>query len=74
MSGASPRGSVALTRACQACALIEGREFVVPDDVKALAVPVLAHRVIERASFDRRGGKSGQEIIRKILNKVAVSA
>jgi MoxR-like ATPase len=74
VSGASPRGSVALTRACQACALIEGREFVVPDDVKALAVPVLAHRVIERASFDRRGGKSGQEIIRKILNKVAVSA
>jgi MoxR-like ATPase len=55
-------------------ALIEGREFVVPDDVKALAVPVLSHRVIERASFDRRGGKAGQEIIRKILNKVAVSA
>jgi MoxR-like ATPase len=47
---------------------------VVPDDVKTLAVSVLSHRVIERASFDRRGGKAGQEIIRKILNKVAVSA
>lgn len=74
VSGVSPRGSVALSRACQAHAMIEGRDYVVPDDVKALAVPVLSHRVIERASFDRRGGKSGQEIIAKILDKVAVSA
>jgi MoxR-like ATPase len=74
VSGASPRGSVALYRAAQALALIENRDFVVPDDVKILAVGVLSHRVIERASFDRRGGKAGQEIIRKILNKVAVSA
>jgi MoxR-like ATPase len=74
VSGASPRGSVALYRAAQALALIENRDFVVPDDVKTLAVSVLSHRVIERASFDRRGGKAGQEIIRKILNKVAVSA
>jgi MoxR-like ATPase len=74
VSGASPRGSVALYRAAQALALIENRDFVVPDDVKSIAVSVLSHRVIERASFDRRGGKAGQEIIRKILNKVAVSA
>ena len=74
VSGASPRGSVSLYRAAQALALIENRDFVVPDDVKTLAVAVLSHRVIERASFDRRGGKAGQEIIRKILNKVAVSA
>ncbi|MCC6465402.1 MAG: MoxR family ATPase [Planctomycetes bacterium] len=74
VSGVSPRGSVALFRAAQAHALIEGRDFVVPDDVKALAVPVLSHRVIERASFDRRGGKSGQDVIRKVLGKVAVSA
>ncbi|MBE7490623.1 MAG: MoxR family ATPase [Planctomycetes bacterium] len=73
VSGVSPRGSVALLRAAQAHALIEGRDYVVPDDIKALAVPALAHRVIERASFDRRGGKSGQEIIRKILGKVAVN-
>ena len=74
MSGVSPRGCISLFRASQAWAMIEGRDFVIPDDVKALAVPVMAHRIIERASFDRRGGKSGQEIIRKILNKVAVSA
>ncbi|MBX3459751.1 MAG: MoxR family ATPase [Planctomycetes bacterium] len=74
LSGVSPRGSVALFRAAQAWAMIEGREYVVPDDVKAVAVPVLSHRLIERASFDRRGGRSGQEIVRKILDKVAVNA
>ncbi|MBP9890979.1 MAG: MoxR family ATPase [Planctomycetes bacterium] len=74
VSGVSPRGSVALFRAAQAYAMIEGREFVIPDDVKALAVPVLAHRIVERASFDRRGGKGGQEFIKRILGKVAVNA
>lgn len=74
VSGVSPRGSVALLRASQAWAMIEGRDFVVPDDVKGLAVPVLAHRVIERAGFDRRGGRSAQDIIQHILDKVAVNA
>jgi MoxR-like ATPase len=44
--GASPRGSLALARAAQAYAAINGRDYVVPDDVKALAVPTLAHRLI----------------------------
>jgi MoxR-like ATPase len=44
--GASPRGSLALTRASQAYAAIRGRDFVLPDDVKALAAPTLAHRLI----------------------------
>jgi MoxR-like ATPase len=74
LSGASPRGSVALYRAVQAHALIEGREFAIPDDVKSLAVAVLSHRVIERAGFDRRGGRGSREIIQGILDKVAVSA
>jgi MoxR-like ATPase len=74
VSGVSPRGTVALFRASQAHAMIEGRDYVVPDDVKTLAVAALSHRIIERASFDRRGGKTGQEIIRKILAKVAVTA
>jgi MoxR-like ATPase len=43
--GASPRASLALYKACQALALVQGREFVIPDDVKRLAVPVLAHRL-----------------------------
>jgi len=44
--GASPRGSLALARAAQAYAAIRGRDYVIPDDVKALAVPALAHRLI----------------------------
>jgi MoxR-like ATPase len=74
LSGVSPRGSVALYRASQAYALVEGRDYVVPDDIKTLAVPALAHRVIERTGFDRRGGRGSHEIIQKILDKVAVSA
>ena len=49
--GASPRGMLALMRASQALALVRGRDFVTPDDVKALAVPVLAHRVILRGQY-----------------------
>ena len=46
--GPSPRALLALMRACQALAAIRGRDYVIPDDVKELAVPVLAHRVILR--------------------------
>jgi MoxR-like ATPase len=74
ISGASPRAGIALIRAAQAWALLEGRDYVVPDDVKALAVAVLSHRVMERAGLDRRGGKAGQEIIRRILDKAVVRA
>jgi MoxR-like ATPase len=44
--GASPRGSLALYRASQAQAAMRGRDFVLPDDIKELAVPALAHRII----------------------------
>src|SRR5262249_3094604 len=47
--GVSPRGSLALLRAARAHALADGRDFLVPDDVKRLAVPALAHRVLLRA-------------------------
>ena len=48
--GVSPRGSLALLRAARARALADGRDFVVPDDVKTLAVPALAHRVLLRGA------------------------
>ena len=48
--GVSPRGSLALLRAARARALTDGREFLVPDDLKALAVPALAHRVLLRSA------------------------
>jgi MoxR-like ATPase len=44
--GASPRAGIALLRVAKARALAEGRDYLVPDDVKAVAVPVLAHRLI----------------------------
>jgi MoxR-like ATPase len=48
--GASPRGSIALHRAAQARAVLDGRSFVIPDDVKRSAVPVLSHRVLPRGA------------------------
>lgn len=66
--GVSPRGMLALLRASQAYAAIQGRDYVIPDDVKKLAVPVLAHRVILRGLY----GKSGEneKFIREILERV----
>jgi len=69
--GASPRGSIALVRASQATAAIKGRDFVVPDDVKLVAVPALAHRVIVKP--DRRiQGVSSQDVVEDILGNVEV--
>lgn len=53
--GASPRASLALMRACQVWALLKGRDYVSPDDVKALAKPVLAHRIILRSALMKSG-------------------
>jgi MoxR-like ATPase len=60
--GASPRASVALVAAAQARAAASGREFVVPDDVKTLALPVLAHRLILTPEAELRGLSAGQVI------------
>jgi MoxR-like ATPase len=57
--GASPRGSLALLKLSRARALLEGRDFVLPDDVKALAVPALAHRVIVKPEPWIRGVRGG---------------
>ncbi len=46
--GVSPRGALSLTQACQASALLRGRDYVIPDDVKSLVIPVCAHRVISK--------------------------
>ena len=53
--GASPRAALALARGAQATALLNGRDYVLPDDVKAMAVPVLAHRIMPAAQFGLRG-------------------
>lgn len=69
--GASPRGSLGLFRTAQARALIEGRDFVLPDDIKILAEPVLAHRIIIRPS-EYSQDKSGKTSIAELLNTVPV--
>ena len=66
IAGVSPRGSLALFRAAQALALINDRDFAIPDDVKRLAEPVFAHRVIERSRVDRTS--TARTIVRQIVN------
>jgi MoxR-like ATPase len=69
--GASPRGSLALFRTAQARALLQGRDFVIPDDVKALAGPALAHRALI-SSVGQSQGKDGRAAITEILETVPV--
>jgi MoxR-like ATPase len=69
--GASPRGSLALFRTAQARALLQGRDYVLPDDVKALAEPVLAHRLIVRLS-DTSLDKSGRTIVKNLIDTIPV--
>jgi MoxR-like ATPase len=66
MVGGSPRASIALTRAAQAHALLAGRDYVLPDDVKTLAVPVLAHRVLGAGLEAEEGRDEREAIIRDI--------
>jgi len=68
--GVSPRGSLALYRAAQAHALVAGRDYVLPDDVKALAAPVLAHRLVLDPGGAHR--TTCRDIIAEILNTVPV--
>ena len=72
--GVSPRGSQALFRAAQALALAEGRDYAIPDDIKRLAGPICAHRVVvnTRAALAQRRGDLGDRIIEEILSQVDV--
>ena len=72
--GVSPRGSLALLRAAQAAALADGRDYLVPDDVKGLAVAALAHRVIARngTGHGEAPGLDGEAVVRAILHDVPV--
>jgi MoxR-like ATPase len=72
--GVSPRAAQALFRAVQALALVEGREFAVPDDIKRLAVPTFAHRVVinTRTTLVPRRADTAERIIEEILSRVDV--
>jgi len=64
--GASPRGALSLMRAAQALAALRGRTFVLPDDVKALAIPVLSHRLILKEE-ERLRGERCERVVMEIL-------
>jgi len=70
--GASPRGAVALRRAAQARALVDGRDYCIPEDVRDLAVPVLAHRVWLDPRETGGAAEEAEWILREILGAVAV--
>jgi len=70
LMGVSPRGSLALLRCSKAFAWLQGRPFVIPDDVKAVAVPVLAHRLL--LDYGRDSGRESAGLIRKILEQTKV--
>ncbi|GAB4332377.1 MAG: MoxR family ATPase [Candidatus Abyssubacteria bacterium] len=67
--GASPRGSLNLFRTAQACAALEGRDFVIPDDIKMLAVPVLSHRLIVKPE-SRLKRRTPRNVIEQILQAI----
>ena len=69
--GASPRAGIALLRVAQARAPVAGRSFLEPDDVKAVAVAVLAHRLI-LAPEARSSGLTGERIVQETLEKTPV--
>jgi len=72
--GVSPRGAQGLYRAAQAMALVEGRDYVLPDDIKRLAVPVFAHRVVlnQRTTLITRSTEVSERILNEILKLVEV--
>jgi len=72
--GVSPRGAQALYRATQGLAAVEGRDYAIPDDVKRLALPVFAHRVVvnSRISLGSRSTDAGERVLQEILTLVDV--
>jgi MoxR-like ATPase len=70
--GASPRGSIALVRCAQGLAVMEGRDFCTPDDVKRLAVSCLAHRVILKAEA-RLQGLTGRDMVKAAVDSTTVA-
>ncbi len=72
--GVSTRAAISLSRASQSLALLRGRDFVVPDDVKELAVPTLSHRVISKGFLHGNKRDAVEGIIRRLVETVAVPA
>ncbi|MCC6239192.1 MAG: MoxR family ATPase [Phycisphaerales bacterium] len=72
--GVSPRGALALTQASQAAALVQGRDYVIPDDVKQLVVPVCAHRVISKTYLHDGDVHATARVLKQIMEQLATPA
>ena len=70
--GVSTRGTLAFYRAAQSLALVEGRDHVVPDDIKRLAIPVLSHRIVPRGMLPGADRSATEEVISQLLKSVIV--
>jgi MoxR-like ATPase len=72
--GVSPRGTLALYHAAQALAFINGRDYIIPDDIKRLVVPVFAHRIVvnSRYSTGQRRSEEAEAALQEILKTVSV--
>lgn len=68
--GVSPRGALALTQASQALALVRARNFVTPDDVKSLFLPVCSHRVVPKSYLSNGHGDAAGKILQAILDRI----
>ncbi len=70
--GVSTRGALSFYRASQALAVVEQRDFVIPDDIKRLAVPVLSHRIVPRGMLPGADRSGAESVVRKLLDSVRV--
>ncbi len=70
--GVSPRGTISLIRAAQASALLAGRDYVIPDDIKNLFIPICAHRVVSKSYLHDGHTVSAEQILTDILRNVSV--
>jgi MoxR-like ATPase len=68
--GVSPRGALALTQACQATAVVSGRDYVTPDDVKTLFIPCCAHRVVSKTYLHNGDLAATSRILQTILDRI----
>ena len=69
--GASTRAAIALIRGAQACAMLDGRDYIIPEDVKHMALPVLAHRLVLNPEA-RMKGVTGEQVLSGIMQRVTV--
>jgi MoxR-like ATPase len=68
--GVSPRGALALTQACQAAAVVSGRDYVTPDDVKTLFIPCCAHRVVSKTYLHNGDLAATSRVLQTILDRI----